>query len=118
MNIIFTIYVYMLMESFLIFSTEIYDINPIKNCKESYSILFGCCYMIHNIVQFFIKWTLYITFNWGLIIFYWQVVWEHLYKIESGRDVGTLYYFRNLFRRNNVKQKVKDGFAPAQDLFV
>ncbi|XP_067022428.1 uncharacterized protein [Acropora muricata] len=47
-----------------------------------------------------------------------SVVWEHLYKIESGRDVGTLYYFRNLFGRNNVKQKVKDGFAPAQDLFL
>lgn len=45
-------------------------------------------------------------------------MWEHLYKIESGRDVGTLYYFRNLFGRNNVKQKVKDGFAPAQDLFL
>ena len=45
-------------------------------------------------------------------------MWEHLYKIESGRDVGTLYYFRNLFGRNNVKQKVKDGFAPAQDLFI
>ena len=45
-------------------------------------------------------------------------MWEHLYKIESGRDVGTLYYFRNLFGRNNVKQKVKDGFAPAEDLFL
>jgi len=45
-------------------------------------------------------------------------VWEHLYKIESGRDVGTLYYFRNLFGGNSVKQKVKDGFAPAQDLFI
>ena len=45
-------------------------------------------------------------------------MWEHLYKIKSGRDVGTLYYFRNLFGRNNVKQKVKDGFAPAQDLFL
>ena len=45
-------------------------------------------------------------------------MWEHLYKIESGRDVGTLYYFRNLFGRNNVKQKVKDEFAPAEDLFL
>ena len=45
-------------------------------------------------------------------------MWEHLYKIESGRDVGTLYYFRNLFGCNNVKQKVKNGFAPAQDLFL
>ena len=45
-------------------------------------------------------------------------MWEHLYKIESGRDVGTPYYFRNLFGRNNVKQKVKDGFAPAEDLFL
>lgn len=49
---------------------------------------------------------------------YEQLVWEHLYKVESGRDVGTLYYFRNLFGRNNVKPKVKDGFAPAEDLFL
>ena len=42
----------------------------------------------------------------------------HLHKIESGRDVGTLYYFRNLSGHNNVKQKVKDGFAPAKDLFL
>ena len=45
-------------------------------------------------------------------------MWEHLYKIESGRDVGTLYYFRNLFGRNNVKQEVKDGFSSAEDLFL
>ena len=47
-----------------------------------------------------------------------QVVWEHLYNMKSSRDVGTLVYFRNLFRRNNVKQSVKDGFAPAEDLFL
>ena len=45
-------------------------------------------------------------------------MWEHLYKVESGRHVGTLYYFRNLFGLNNVKQKVKDGFAPVEDLFL
>ena len=45
-------------------------------------------------------------------------MWEHPYKIESGRDVRTLHYFKNLFGRNNVKQKVKDGFATAQDLFL
>lgn len=47
-----------------------------------------------------------------------QVVWEHLYNVKSGRDVGTLMYFRNLFGRNNVKAKVKDSFAPAEDLFL
>ena len=47
-----------------------------------------------------------------------QVVWEHLYNIKSGRDVGTLMYFRNLCGRNNVKASVKDGFAPAEDLFL
>ena len=38
--------------------------------------------------------------------------------MKSSRDVGTLVYFRNLFGRNNVKQSVKDGFAPAEDLFL
>lgn len=27
-------------------------------------------------------------------------------------------YFRNLFGRNNVKARVKDAFAPAEDLFL
>ena len=38
--------------------------------------------------------------------------------MKSSRDVGTLVYVRNLFSRSNVKQSVKDGFAPAEDLFL
>ena len=37
---------------------------------------------------------------------------------NSGRDVGTLMYFRNLFGHNNVKVRVKDAFTPAEDLFL
>jgi len=80
--------------------------------------LFGCCLYDSQHCTILKNKAYTLCLTEGLLCFLLQLVWEHLYKIESGRDVGTLYYFRNLFGRNNAKQKVKYGFGPAEDLFL
>ncbi|XP_044174034.1 uncharacterized protein LOC114947302 [Acropora millepora] len=44
--------------------------------------------------------------------------WEKLYKTQSSRDMGTLYYFRQGFGRTNVPPQVKKNYAGAEALML
>ncbi|KAK3755179.1 hypothetical protein QZH41_010699 [Actinostola sp. cb2023] len=47
-----------------------------------------------------------------------SLCWKHLYNQSSGREPGTLYYFRNLHGRTNVKPNVKNNYAAAEGLLL
>lgn len=48
-----------------------------------------------------------------------QLVFDHLYKAESLREVGTLKYFRERVNRKNVTpDKVTKSFEGTEDFFV
>ena len=45
--------------------------------------------------------------DWHALMAYYQVIWQVLYSVQSGRDKGTLYQIRNLIDRRNVVQDLK-----------
>ena len=47
-----------------------------------------------------------------------QFTWEKLYKTQSSRDMGTLFYFRQRFGRTNVPPQVKKNYAGAEALML
>ena len=48
-----------------------------------------------------------------------QLVFDHLYKAESIREVGTIKYFRERLNRKNVTpEKVAKSFEGTEDFFV
>ena len=49
-----------------------------------------------------------------------QYVWEKMYQHTpvSGKEIGNLYYFRQLFRLTNVTKKVKQNYASCESLLL
>lgn len=41
-----------------------------------------------------------------------------MYNKSSGREPGTIYYFRNLHGRTNVKENVKNNYAAAEGMLL
>lgn len=55
-----------------------------------------------------------------IITCFLQYVWEKLYQPSSvsGKEVGTLYFFRQLFRLTNVRKSVKKNYASCESLML